>query len=244
MPTARPRSLPAHLSAFLCAVLLPVLAIAGCDPAPEDGAHDPVDGSRGRPASFACTPSDAESDAFADCLDEIDPAQGVTFGHDALPDIVLGPPMGAGETSGSMHVASLGCGGSITLAFDGPPVVDGPGPELVVFENAFVAGEQHFVEPGEVLVSEDGTDWFAFACDAESGEGCAGMGPVLAADAETAVDPSRAGGDAFDLADAGIEAIRWIRIIDRTREHYGDETWCAGATGGFDLDAIARVEAG
>jgi hypothetical protein len=31
-------------------------------------------------------------------------------------------------------------------------------------------------------------------------------------------------------------------LIDRTAEHYGSQTWCLGAAGGFDLDAIAAVE--
>lgn len=220
------------------------LALAACDPDGQSHGPAPVDGPAGRAATFTCAPSDATSDPFADCVDELVAEGGVTFGHDALPDIVLGPPMGNGEHMGSMHVASLGCGGSITLAFDGAPILDGPGADLVIFENAFVAGEQQFIEPGQVLVSEDGIDWYAFECDDQSGEGCAGIAPVLATDAVTATDPARGGGDAFDLQALGIPEIRWVRIVDRTREHYGDEIWCAGAAGGFDLDAVARVEAG
>jgi hypothetical protein len=225
-------------------VLAGALAIAACDAEPEPGAAMPETGPHGRAATFTCAPEGAASDPFADCVDELAPEGGVSFGHDALPAIVLGPPMGGGETTGSTHVASLGCGGSITLAFDGPAIADGPGPDLVIFENAFVAGEQQFVEPARVLVSEDGRDWYAFACDPPSGEGCAGIEPVLATDSATALDPATSGGDLFDLQDLGLSAIRWVRIVDATREHYGDDTWCAGSAGGFDLDAVARVEAG
>jgi hypothetical protein len=234
----RPRALARH------GAIAAALALAACDPDGQSHGPEPADGPAGRAATFSCAPSGDASDPFADCVDELVAEGGVTFGHDALPDIVLGPPMGKGEHMGSMHVASLGCGGSITLAFDGPPIPDGPGPDLVIFENAFVAGEQQFIEPGQVLVSEDGIDWYAFDCDAASSEGCAGIAPVLATDAATAIDPTRGGGDAFDLQALGIAAIRWVRIVDRTREHYGDDIWCAGAAGGFDLDAVARVEPG
>ena len=233
---------PARHLARHAAIAIALLLLA-CEPAPPADDLSPVEGPHGRAATNTCAPSDGDSDPFADCLDELSAAGDVTFGHDALPAIVLGPPMGSGEHSGSTHVASLGCGGSITLAFDGPAIVDGPGPDLVVFENAFVAGDQQFIEPGEVLVSEDGVDWYAFECDPKAAEGCAGVEPVLAADPVAAIDPARAGGDAFDLQDLGLDAIRWVRIVDRTREHYGAETWCAGAAGGFDLDAVARVEA-
>ena len=46
-------------------------------------------------------------------------------------------------------------------------------------------------------------------------------------------DPDTAGGDAFDLADVGLESARFVRITDRS-----DIT---GLNGSFDLDAIALV---
>ncbi|MCA9706779.1 MAG: cell surface protein [Myxococcales bacterium] len=202
---------------------------------PDPDAIDPVEGH--------CSAESASTeDPFADCVEAFEPAEGVSFGHDAMPDIVLGPPQGGGERMGGTHVASLGCGGSITLHFSDPWPIDGEGPDLVVFENAFIAGSSTFVEPAQVLVSEDGEAWYAFPCDpsAEDPEGCAGLSPVL--DVDAAADPRAAGGDAFDLADVGLEEARYLRLVDRTFEHYQTRTWCEGAAGGFDLDAVAVLE--
>ena len=53
------------------------------------------------------------------------------------PGIVFGPPGNATPTTGSLDVLSLGHGGSITLAFTDNEIVDGPGPDFIVFENPF-----------------------------------------------------------------------------------------------------------
>lgn len=214
---------------------------AACeDPAADDDAHAPVEG--------ACEDAgDAPEDPWADCVDAFAPAEGVSFGHDAMPEIVLGPPQGGGESKGSTHTASLGCGGSITLGFSAPWPSDGPGPDLVVFENAFRSGEVTFVEPAQVLVSDDGERWHAFPCEPDGGDepppGCAGLEPVLETEPGAELDPAAIGGDVFDLADVGLAEARYVRIIDRTAEHYGTDTWCLGAGGGFDLDAVAVLEA-
>ena len=226
--------------------LLAFVLLVGChedpdvldDAGQEDPDQPPVEG-------LCDLEGDGADDPFADCVEDFDPAGGVSFGHDAMPEIVLGPPLGAGLEMGSEDVASLGCGGSITLAFAGPGVEDGPGPDLLVFENAFVSGAITFVEPAEVLVSDDGVRWRRFPCEPDGSDeppdGCAGLRPVLADDEAGALDPMTAGGDPFDLADVGLDRARYVRIVDRTREHYGSETWCAGATGGFDLDAVVAI---
>lgn len=228
-----------------------LVSLGACDEGSADDLHGTSDGElpsgpEYEPVSGRCEPSDdGTSDPFADCVEELAAAGGVSFGHDAMPDIVLGAPAGEGPSMGGTDVVSLGCGGSITLAFDAPWPTDGPGPDLLVFENAFVAGSTRFVEPAQVLVSEDGERWHAFPCEPDGVDplptGCAGLEPVLADDEATAVDPATAGGDAFDLADLGLSQARYVRIVDRTREHYGSETWCAGATGGFDLDAVVAL---
>jgi hypothetical protein len=199
------------------------------------------------PVAGACPDDLGHGDAFADCLDAIEAGPGATFGHDALPDIVLGPPVAGMGKSGSMDVASLGCDGTITLAFDPPGIVDGHGDDFIVFENAFAYGDDMtFTEPAQVLVSDDGSSWLAFGCTPRGDGswppwGCAGVTPTRAHDADEAVDPARAGGDAFDLADVGLDHARFVRLLDRTREHYGEDKWCTGDAGGFDLDAIAAV---
>jgi hypothetical protein len=192
-----------------------------------------------------CEAGDAD-DPYADCVESFLPGEGATFGHDAMPGIVLGPPHGGVAGAGATDVASLGCSGRITLAFDAPAIVDGPGPDLLVFENPFRAGEETFAEPARVLVSDDGITWAAFDC-AVRGDGtwppvgCAGIEPVLA-DGDPATDPAVAGGDAFDLADVGLARARFVRLVDVTEEHYGDRMWCGGDGGGFDLDAVAAAE--
>ena len=54
----------------------------------------------------------------------------------------------------------------------------------------------------------------------------------------------RALGDA-DLAkygtQLGLDAARYVRLIDVSVEHFGGRMWCSGGGGGFDLDAIALV---
>ncbi|MFO0632285.1 MAG: hypothetical protein U0168_05480 [Nannocystaceae bacterium] len=216
---------------------LPLLALAlGCaaDPAP----IEPV---AGEPAVRGRCERD-RGDAFVDCVDAIEPAAPASFGHDALPEVVLGPPTPATGAGGSLEVASLGCGGRITLGFAGPGIVDGDGDDVIVFENAFATADGSFAEPAAVLVSDDGETWFGFDCDADgAADGCAGVTPTAARDAHEATVVATAGGDAFDLAAVGLSHARWLRLVDRTREHWHGEMWCEGASAGFDLDAVAAV---
>lgn len=229
---------------FLLAVL------AGCDPAESEGSEtDTVetdsDAGSTSDAGIVETPVDGicaegdQDDVWADCVESFEPGPEAAFGHDALPDIVLGPPMPPGA-GGSLDVASLGCDGSITLAFDPPGIVDGPGDDLIVYENPFATGETTFAEPARVLVSEDGEDWRAFDCELTGAgdwppQGCAGITPV------TPIDDEFEGGDAFDLADVGLEHARYVRLVDVSSAFYGNEVWCSGEPGGFDLDAVEAI---
>jgi hypothetical protein len=166
------------------------------------------------------------------------------FGEAKMPGVVLGPPDGHGLEAGSLDVVSLGKGGSIELGFGEGAILDVDGPDFVVFENPFWPGGDAtavFAEVGAVSVSEDGETWLEFACDAEGDgagrfEGCAGWSPTLEYDANEVVplDPAVTGGDAFDLADLGLSAARFVRIVDRSN---------AGAepSAGFDLDAVGVV---
>lgn len=160
------------------------------------------------------------------------------FGQERMPDVVLGAPRGGQTAAGSTDVLSLGIGGAIVLRL-GRAIVDGDGPDLIVFENAFlVGGTQVFAEPGEVSVSADGVSFETFPCtpDAEIPNGCAGVTPVLAGDLVDvdATNPLTAGGDAFDLADVGLPRALFVRVIDK-----GDGG--AAPSAGFDLDAVASV---
>jgi hypothetical protein len=99
------------------------------------------------------------------------------FRYPELPGIVLGPPGDSLPTAGSTSTVSLGHGGSITLAFTDNVLVDGPGPDFIVFENAFFKGSvpaspastcNVFAEPGRVEVSSDGVAWRLFPYDASA----------------------------------------------------------------------------
>ncbi|NVB37342.1 cell surface protein [Pseudenhygromyxa sp. WMMC2535] len=195
-------------------------------------------------ALTACAAEDPDpaSDPYADAVFELAAAPMASFGHDRLPEIVLGPP------GGNLDVASLGCEGEIILAFDEPGILDGPGADLIVFENPF---DLSFPEPGEVAVSEDGETWHEFPCDPVTTTGCAGVTPTAALPDSgiDPLDPELAGGDAFDLA-ALAQApaqVFYVRIRDRSREYWealGETPYCdpgQQGAGGFDLDAVAAV---
>lgn len=141
-------------------------------------------------------------------------------------------------TTDPREVCSLGLGGSITVGFTQHVIVDRPGPDFVVFENAFTYGDgRTFAEPARVEVSSDGITWTLFPFDSLTLEGCAGKTPTSG---EAPYDPARSGGDAFDLSSIGADSIRYIRLTDVTdiiltnsKHPYYDPS-----LSGFDLDAI------
>ncbi len=202
----------------------------------------------------------ARADPFVDAV--VDVTIG-PYGGGGSEANVLGPPHGAGAFQGSTHTLSLGLGGAITVAFTDNVVVDRPGPDFTVFENAFLLSGTEtgppYAEPGTVSVSADGVHWATFPCAIDAAPyypGCAGVYPVFA----TADDPAAAlvpsttpiealvgvpfasftppagsGGDSFDLADVGLAAARFVRI-QGGMQHAGLD-----GLGGFDLDAVAAV---
>ena len=177
------------------------------------------------------------TDPFADEVIRFDPGPDAGYGMGGFPDVVLGSPERRGAGAGSLHVLSLGEEGQIVLAFTDLSVFDGPGPDLIVFENPFGT----WFETAFVEASIDGEEWFMWPCDPEDIDGdypgCAGVGHVFAT-SEYLVDPTDpevAGGDAFDLADLGLGAARYVRITDTGFNALG----YGGITGGFDLDAVA-----
>lgn len=195
--------------------LLPLLLLLGC----------------------ATTIADAPLLPFANRVVSFTPGPGGTYGQAKMPGVVLGPPEGAGSDAGGLDVVSLGTSGTIVVAFDGMQIVDQPGPDFIVFENAFPGWQ----EIGVVAVSEDGVTWHEFPCawqdKAHDYPGCAGVRAVLA-NAENGVDATdvtRAGGDAFDLADVTVTTARFVRIRDSGHNPKDPP----GA--GFDLDAVAVI---
>jgi len=218
---------------------LSLLLLGGCGNAPAAADIGAAGAGGGGGDSEVLYP---ETLPYARSVESFTRGEGAGFGESSLPDVVLGPPRGMGERSGSLHVLSLGVGGEIVLGFGERTIVDEPGPDFVVFENAFWPGgvqSMVYAELGEVSVSEDGETWLTFPCDSEGdGEGgfggCAGASPTLEFDplALVPLDAAASGGDAFDLADLELASARFVKIIDLgTLEP-------AGTSSGFDLDAV------
>jgi len=223
------RTMTAWRTGAPCVVLCALALVACADGAPGDDAGAvPVD--------------DEGMRYFAAEVVSLTVGEGGGFRADEAEVVLTGPPEGAGPSSGSLHVVSLGHLGEVILRL-GIDVADAEGPDFIVFENAFKVGVRTFAEPGEVAVSDDGVTWHVFDCLADSTEpnGCAGYAPVLSHPTND-IDPRNAalaGGDAYDLAQIGISRARYVRIVDRS-ERAGDASL---TTGGFDLDAVAVVHA-
>lgn len=219
----------------------------------------PVDAGMGAMADGRVGPSIPSR--FVTGVVQFSPTDCTGFGAASLPGIVEGPPVGGGTDHGSLDVVSLGSGGSIEVTFAPNAIVDGPGPDFIVYENPFwIAGSSSdvYAEPGEVSVSDDGQTWTPFPCNptfdpgASDGTGtappygaCAGWGVVYSTPQNgiSPFDPAKAGGNAYDLADIGVKHARFVRIVDRTDEACPEAGADKPNTNGFDLDAIAIVNA-
>ncbi len=171
-------------------------------------------------------------------------------------------------------------GGTITLEFVDNAVWDGPGVDFTIFENVFYIcdasdvpdPETRFMEPAVVSVSQDGVNWrqfkfdFSPRYDPASGilnlrhpycynSGFAGVNPVMSNGYDPdPTDPALSGGDSFDLADVGLDWIRYVCIqstgsrwlIDHDGDlvYHNEETDAATRSNnksGFDLDAVTAI---
>lgn len=166
---------------------------------------------------------------FASEVEDFHFGTGQNHGQDTLfPQAVFGPP----DNGNVQEVVSLGNGGYVTLGFGGFYIVDGPGPDFVVFENPVA----NFFELATVAVSNDLVNWTEFPCTAPEGASdfgsCAGAHYVYATRSNgiDPLDPAQAGGDWYDLADIGVASARYVRITDRVD--------LDGVDGVFDLDAV------
>ena len=178
---------------------------------------------------------------FAQSVKDVNFGDGAGFGQDEFPNVVLGPPQGKGGMSGGFDVLSLGKRGEIILDMGNCGIVDGDGPDFIVFENPFYIGgnpDAPFAELGEIAVSGDGVNFVSFPCESDElpYTGCAGWHPVYSNSSNgiSPFDISAAGGDAFDLSNVGVNKARYIRIRDIS--DIG-----GGTTAGFDLDAVSVI---
>lgn len=260
--TTPSRPSPTRAALTIVAALLFGASFAACsdDPAAraptllDDGGFTEfgaADGSKASPdGSYAAADGGSiRADRFVTTVVSFTPGPCAGFGSARMPDVVLGPPSGAGDRSGGLDVVSLGIGGEIVLSFEPNAIVDGEGADFIVFENAFFAGGDPALpsaDLAEISVSEDGVDWKTFDCapgPAAPYGTCAGWHPVYSApeNGVSPMDPTVAGGDAYDLSAVGLERAKLVRIRDRSTAS------CEGqpkpTTSGFDLDAIAIVHA-
>lgn len=186
----------------------------------------------------------------ADTVVMFRPGSGPGIGREAkyFPKNVLGlPDSNARLTVPSVdpaQILSLGLGGEIVLGFR-TPIVNRPGSDFTVFENAFhynLGGTQRtFAEPAAVAVSSDGISFSEFSFDSLTLIGCAGITPT-----DGRADPfdsPNCGGNQFDLSILGVDSVRYIRIRDVTAiiinnpEHpFWDPTLTS-----FDLDAVVSL---
>jgi hypothetical protein len=184
-------------------------------------------------------------------MDISDPQSGYASAGDS--SMATGKSPGAG-------VVSLGDGGSATCTFP-YPLMNGPGYDFAVFENAF--DDALFLELAFVEVSSDGINFFRFPAhsltDTVAQTGSFGSTDVTKIN--NLAGKYRAGfGTPFDLEEmkniAGLNttAVTHIRIVDvvgsvnslyASRDSYGNKVndpWPTPfPSSGFDLDAIGVI---
>lgn len=171
---------------------------------------------------------------------------GQNFGRDKFPSNVLGLPDTSARAdrpaTAAESVCSLGLGGEIILGWKDAVLLNRTGADFTIFENAFLyLGGRTFAEPAKVAVSRDGIRFVEFPFDSLRLRGCAGITPTNGD--KSPFNPSVSGGDSFDLADIGMDSVRFIKITDVSQivlnnpQHpFYDPT-----ISGFDLDAVVGI---
>ncbi len=239
--------------------------VTGCGASP----GDPPKPDGGRDADACVAPACiAHPGELADEVVEAPGQSNADFGDASL---AVNGVRGCGDGCGSLDVFSLGYAAGednyLVLRWSGRRVTDGPGADLVVFENAFDrGGGDVFMDLLVVAVSRDGTSWVEFPHDYQHPDetvyvtdparwpGFAGRTPVRLHEEENPVDPfdrEAAGGDAFDLADlpagdAEADAIRaegfvYLRLEtapSRENPDTGAPYVHEGISNGADVDGV------
>lgn len=203
-------------------------------------------------AASLCAPAPAQ-ETFATAVVDYVPGPGVLPAF-ADPATALHGPRGCGISCGALDVVTLGVGGHLTLGFD-VVIQDGPGADLIVFENPFQASEAFspstFTEVVFVEVSSGGV--FARFPSAYGGgagpfspfasfgwgayDGLASAVPTLANVRTNTIDPLNptvGGGTAFDLArlaDHPLVLAGRVNLDAITRVRLVD------CVGGFSVDS-------
>ena len=213
------------------------------------GQYDPAGGelgSRSIHRSDASIESWADSAVYAPGYLQIDEkGQGRVSGD---PQYALGAADGG--------IVSLGDSGMITYYF-AEPVLDREGFDFAVFENGFKSGEYYYLELAFVEVSIDGQTFHRFynASNADTLNQIDFGGTAKPEWYHNLAGKHQAPyGTLFDLAELGLDSVRYIRIVDvigtvdtayASRDSLGNvinDPWPTPfASSGFDLDAVGIV---
>ena len=216
-------------------------------------------------------------DPFADRVALFSPLSAGGFGSGSLPSNVTGPPEGASTFSPaylpnqllSLHASPAG-GGSIILEFTDNIIESAAGMDFTVFENVFFKNKdpnQRFMEPATVEVALFEGQWqrFPFRVNVAA-DGTAdvtlpsyyaqGFAGVNATTGDDPSNPTRSGGDSFDVSALGRPDLQWFRFIRLTatgdaavrdaagkvvRHTTENNSLNGSGSSGFDLDAVSAV---
>lgn len=170
--------------------------------------------------------------------------QNLGQGDEFFPNNIFGRPSEKASeqaaAASESEVLSLGMDGEIIVANSDNVIVDGEGNDFTIFENAFInpINQRIFAEPGVVSVSKDGIDFAEFPYNFATLVGCAGTVPTYGD--QDYCDSEVSGGNSFDLADLGVDSVRYIRIRDLTVEVANNQNhkYYDISLSGFDLDAV------
>ena len=208
-------------------------------------------GPAGTPSSRAIGADDPRIVAWAAAVADVVYGDGVDEAW-RVPERALGPAEGS-----STEVVPLGHGGHLTAVFD-PPIADGDGPDLAVFENSF---SPTFLELAFVEVSSDGVAYARFDSAARTPQAGGSFALTEPSAVHGLAGVYRQGfGTPFDLAllrwhplartgQLDLSAVRYVRVVDvvgdgSTTDSFGrpiHHPFPSVASAGFDLDAIGAL---
>ncbi len=208
---------------------------------PKDKSHPLTDGQKGEDGIYT-------GYTFANTVTEHSGTE-----LDGYPsENALNGVFGEGDYAGSLDVFVIGESKYAIFSWDGKKLVNGEGDDLKVFENGFYTGgtdDSMSLDLGMVEVSKDGLEWYSIPVtyteqpydNSPYGKlNFIGTKPVhLNFDDDVLIEPSseEAGGDGFDLSDAGIDEgdfIRYVKLID------AGDTYPDGQieSNGIDIDGV------
>lgn len=141
------------------------------------------------------------------------------------------------------QILSIGLDGEIIIGLKDNLIIDKPGPDFIIFENAFINqfNNKIYAEPAVISVSKDGINFIEFPYDILTLEGLAGVTPTIGS--EDPFNHPKCGGDAFDLSTIDIDSVKYIKIKDITSQILNNTSHpnYDPTLSGFDLDAIAVI---